>query len=105
MIRMQTAPRNKLSMCHPYSITTNQAAIAGLFRVVQPLCRQPRADAGPVSRLSGSGDPQLARRTQNDHDALGHAAAAEAAMTAGHKYPDHDFTAPTVFPRWRKAHC
>jgi hypothetical protein len=31
---------------------------------------QPRAHAGGVSRLSGSGDPQLGRRTRNDDDAL-----------------------------------
>jgi hypothetical protein len=31
-------------MCNLYSITTNQAAIIALFRVVNQLCRQPRAD-------------------------------------------------------------
>jgi hypothetical protein len=34
-------------MSNLYSITTNQAAIAALFRVVNPL---PRANAGRVSR-------------------------------------------------------
>jgi hypothetical protein len=34
MIRTQTALQNKLSMCNLYSITTNQAAIAALVRVV-----------------------------------------------------------------------
>ena len=32
-------------MCNLYSITTNQEAISRLFRVDEPLCRLPRADA------------------------------------------------------------
>ena len=32
----------------------------------QPLCRQPRADAGRVSGLSGSGDPQHRHGTRDD---------------------------------------
>jgi hypothetical protein len=60
-------------MCN-YCITTNQAAISRLFRVnryVGNLAPMP----GRVSKLSGSGDAQLGRRTRNDDDALGHAAA------------------------------
>jgi hypothetical protein len=45
-------------MCNLYSITTNQAAIAALFRVVTRYVRQPRIDAGRVSGLSGSGGSQ-----------------------------------------------
>ena len=42
-------------MCNLYSITTNQAAIIALFRVVQPLCRQPAvAHDRRVSRLYGT---------------------------------------------------
>jgi SOS response associated peptidase (SRAP) len=37
--------------------------------------RQPRTDAGLVSRLSGARDPQCRRRAGDDPDALGHAAA------------------------------
>jgi hypothetical protein len=40
-------------MCNLYSITTNQAAIISLFRVMNPIRRQPTADAGRVSGLSG----------------------------------------------------
>jgi SOS response associated peptidase (SRAP) len=58
----------------------------------QPLRRQPRADARRVSGLSGTRDPQCRRRPRVDHDAVGHATAAEVALAAGHKYPDHDFT-------------
>ena len=55
----------------------------------QPLCRQPRADAGCVSRLSGSGGAQLGRRTRNDDDALGHAAATASRWIPGHEHPQH----------------
>ena len=41
----------------------------------QPLSRQPRTDAGRVSRLSGTRGAPLGRRTRNDDDALGHATA------------------------------
>jgi hypothetical protein len=37
-------------MCNLYSITTNQAAIIGLFRVINQLRGQPAADAGCHSR-------------------------------------------------------
>jgi hypothetical protein len=36
-------------MCNLYGVTTNQAAIIALFRVIKPLRRQPGADAGCVS--------------------------------------------------------
>jgi hypothetical protein len=41
-------------MCHLCSITTNQAAIIALFRVVKPVRRQLAADAWRVPRLSGT---------------------------------------------------
>jgi hypothetical protein len=40
-------------MCNLYSITTNQAAIAALFRVVNRNIGNP--DAGRLSRLSSAG--------------------------------------------------
>jgi len=45
-------------MCNLYSITTNQAAIAAPFRVVNPLRRQPCSDAGRISGSSLAGDTQ-----------------------------------------------
>jgi hypothetical protein len=42
-------------MCNLYTITTNQAAVAALFRY-QPVSRQLATDAGGLPRLSGSGD-------------------------------------------------
>ena len=79
-------------MCNLYSITTNQEAIIALFRVINR-CRQPRADTGRVSRLSGSSDPQLRRRTRNDDDAVGHATATAHRRATGHQYPQHIFAA------------
>jgi hypothetical protein len=38
-------------MCNFYSITTNQAAIIALFRVIKPVRRQPGADAGRVAEV------------------------------------------------------
>jgi hypothetical protein len=47
-------------MCNLYSITTNQAAIAALFRVVNRYVGN-LADARRVSRLSRAGGPQRRR--------------------------------------------
>jgi hypothetical protein len=69
-------------MCNLYSITTNQAAIIALFRG-QPLRRQSAADAGRVSRLSRSGDPQHQQRHRTGYDALGYASATTNGRTAG----------------------
>jgi hypothetical protein len=41
-------------MCNLYSITTNQAAIIALLRVVNRYVGQPPADARRVPRLSGT---------------------------------------------------
>jgi hypothetical protein len=53
-------------MCNLYSITTDQAAIAALFRVVNRYVANLGADAGRVSGLSGSSDPQQQHRDQDD---------------------------------------
>jgi hypothetical protein len=55
----------------------------------QPLCRQPRADAGSVSGLSGSGGAQHRRRARVEHDAVGHAAATAHRRAARHQHPQH----------------
>ena len=61
-------------MCNLYSITTNQEAIRALFRVINRYVGN-LPPTGRISGLYGSGGPQLGRRTRNDDDALGHAAA------------------------------
>jgi len=43
-------------------------------------------------RTTGTGGAQHRDGPRVEHDAVGHAAA-EVAVAAGHKYPDHDFTA------------
>ena len=76
-------------MCNLYSITTNQAAIAALFRVVNRYVGNLAPMPGvfpdypaPVIRNTG-------RRTRNDDDALGHAAATAHRRAAGHQHPQH----------------
>jgi putative SOS response-associated peptidase YedK len=80
-------------MCSLYSITTNQAAIAALFRVVNRyvgnLAPMPGVfpdDPAPVVRNTEAG-------TEMNPDALGHASAAAYRRAAGHQYPQHLFTA------------
>ena len=80
-------------MCNLYSITTNQAAIAALFRVVNRYVGNLAPMPGvfpdypaPVIRNSG-------RRTRNDDDALGHAAATASRWIPGHQHPQHVVTA------------
>jgi hypothetical protein len=60
-------------MCNLYSITTNQAAIAALFRRVNRYVGNLAPHAGRVSGLSGSRSPQ--HRHRDDPDTLGHTAA------------------------------
>jgi hypothetical protein len=73
-------------MCNLYSITTNQAAIAALFRVVNPYV----GNLAPMRRvpgLSGPGDPQHGHGHRDDADALGHAATPADWRPAGHEHP------------------
>jgi hypothetical protein len=67
-------------MCNLYSITTNQAAIVALFRVLNRYVGNLPPMPGNVSRLSSPrGAQQRRRRTRADHDdALGNAASAAA---------------------------
>ena len=56
-------------MCNLYSITTNEPAIAGLSASATAMSATSHR-CRACSRLSGSGGPQLGRRTRNDDDAL-----------------------------------
>ena len=83
-------------MCNLYSITTNQAAIIALFRVVNRYVGNLAPMPGvfpdypaPVVRNTG-------RRTRNDDDALGHAAA-----TAKPVDPPVTNIRNTSSPHWR----
>lgn len=58
-------------MCNLYSITTNQAAIAALFRVVNRYVGNLCPDSRRVSQLSRASDPQHRQRHRDDPDALG----------------------------------
>ena len=76
-------------MCNLYSITTNQAAIAALFRVINRyvgnLAPMPGAFPdypAPVVRNTDSG-------ARVEHDAVGHAAASAHRRAAGHQHPQH----------------
>jgi hypothetical protein len=55
----------------------------------KPVRRQPAANAGGLSRLSGTGGAQHRQRPRADHDALGHAATAAHRRAAGHEHPQH----------------
>jgi putative SOS response-associated peptidase YedK len=82
-------------MCNLYSITTNQAAIIALFRVVNRYVRQPPADARRGSRLPGTRNSQRQQRPRADDDALGYAAAPEVRWAARHQLRN------TSSPHWR----
>jgi hypothetical protein len=79
-------------MCNLSSITTNQAAIIALFRVVNRYVGNLAPMPGvfpdypaPVIRNSG--------RTRNDDDALGHAATTTSRGIPSHEHQEHVITA------------
>jgi hypothetical protein len=76
-------------MCNLYSITTDQAAIIALFRVMNRYVGNLPPMPGVFPRLSGACGAQRRCRARADHDALGHAAAAEVRRAACHQYPQH----------------
>jgi hypothetical protein len=71
-------------MCNLYSITTNQAAIIALFRVVNRYIGNLPPMPGVFSGLRRAGSTQRRHRPRADDDALGYAAAAEVRRAAGH---------------------
>ena len=76
-------------MCNLYSITTNQAAIAALFRVVNRYVGNLAPMPGVFPDYPAPVVRNTERRTRADHDALGHAAAAEVDVAASYEYPQH----------------
>jgi putative SOS response-associated peptidase YedK len=82
-------------MCNLYSITTNQEAIARLFRVVNRYVWKPRAHDRGASRLPSSGDPQHRHGHRYRNDAIG---PASAPATGG---PPVTNIRNTSAPHWR----
>ena len=80
-------------MCNLYSITTNQAAIIALFRVINRYVGNLPTMAGRVSRLSRTGDPQHQHWSRVGGDAVEHAATAGNWRTASYQYPQYVLTA------------
>ena len=75
-------------MCNLYSITTNQEAIAALFRVVNRYV----GNLAPMPGVFPDYPAPVIRNTEtarDDPDALGHAAATAHGRAAGHQHPQH----------------
>ena len=93
-------------MCNLYSITTNQAAIAVLFRVINRYVANLAPMPGvfpdypaPVIRNTDSG-------TELANHALGHAAATAHRRPAGHQHPQHIIAAlADVAPAGEQVPC
>ena len=56
---------------------------------VEPICRQPAADARGISGLSRARCPERGQRARADHDAVGHAAAATRRRLPGDEHPQY----------------
>jgi hypothetical protein len=78
-------------MCNLYSITTNQAEIIALFRVINRYVGNLPPMPGVFPDYPGAGDPQ--HRHRDGDDAMGHDATAAQCWPAGHHYPQHHLAA------------
>jgi len=76
-------------MCNLYSITTHQAAIIALFHVINRYVGNLAADAGCLTRLPGSSDPQQRERARDGDDAMGYAATAAHARSTRHQHTQY----------------
>ena len=76
-------------MCNLYSITTNQAAIIALFRVINRYV----GNLAPMPGVFPDYPAPVVRNTDTrprvEHDAVGHAAATASRRIAGHQHPQH----------------
>src|SRR5882724_10237953 len=82
-------PYRSGKMCNLYSITTNQAAIAALFRVMNQYVGNLPPMPWRIPRLPGSGRAQRRRRARDGPDALGNAASATDRRPARHQHQEH----------------
>lgn len=80
-------------MCNLYSITTNQAAILNLFRVVNRYVGNLAPMPGVFPDYPAPVIRNAADEARDDHDALGYAATAAHWRTTGHQHPQHLITA------------
>ena len=76
-------------MCNLYSITTNQAAIIALFRVMSRYVGNLPPMPGGISGLPGPGRAERGCRTRTDNDALGNAAAAADGQPASNEHTEY----------------
>jgi hypothetical protein len=76
-------------VCNLCSITTNQDAIASLFRVLNQYVGKLPPMPGGVSGLPGARDPKQRGRLRDDHDPLGNAASAEVDRPTGGSAAHH----------------
>ena len=87
--RVPTVPLSFPAMCNLYSITTNQAAIAALFRVVNRYV----GNLAPMPGVFPDYPAPVIRNTdtghRDGHDALGHAATTAHGRAASHQHPQH----------------
>ncbi len=76
-------------MCNLYSITTNQAAIIALFRVINRYVGNLPPMPGVFPDYPAPVVRNVGAERELIHDALGHAATAARRRTAGHQHPQH----------------
>jgi hypothetical protein len=80
-------------MCNLYSITTNQAAIIALFRVMNRYVGNLPPMPGVFPDYPAPVIPQRRHRTRTDPDEVGIAATAARRRLSRHQHPQYDFTA------------
>src|SRR6267142_1788932 len=78
-------------MCNLYSITTNQAAIAALFRVMNRYVGNLPPMPGVFPDYPAPVVRNADARTGDGDDALGHAASATRRWFSRHQHPQHHF--------------
>jgi hypothetical protein len=76
-------------MCGLYSITTNQATIIALFRVINRYVGNLPPMPGVFPHYPAPVGAQRRYRARADHDAMGHAATAKVQLAAGDQHPQH----------------
>jgi hypothetical protein len=80
-------------MCNLYSITTNQAAIIALFRVMNRYVGNLPPMPGVFPDYPGPCGAQRGHRVRDGDDAPGHAAATTGRWKPGDEYQEHVVTA------------
>jgi hypothetical protein len=76
-------------MCNLYSITTNQAAIIALFRVINHYVGNLPPMPGVFPDYPAPRSPKRRRRARVGDDAVGHAPATTSWWISGDEHPQH----------------